>query len=444
MKKLSLALALIGASTLVNAQNSAVTSAYAHLEDFRKDKDTADLAQAKTYIDQATTNEKTANEAKTFLYRGEIYQEIFENAVNSVQTKILKADPKTPLRDAKNTAYAKADTTALGVAAYSYVKVIQIDPKGDYADDAKAGLIAIGNSMINKAVADDINKNYASSFVFFERVHVGQKARGGADTGALYKQILQYTAQTAELSKNYPKAIMYYKEMAGIKGGSYSYNDVPYTTLYRLYLIQNDTNNALAIAEQGHQMFPDNINLLNLETNGYLWRNQNDKAVANLQSTIDKLNGKAKRTPDDDTLESHLYAIMANVYDQQANPRDAKNNLLPEPANYLDLFQKADTNYRLSIKYNKNFYDAYFSIGAMYNNRVFFIYKEMNDITDKNPRANTKKQEDEAKALLLKAQPYFETAYKMKPDQQTKVALLKLYENTGQEDKAKAMTAEQK
>ena len=442
MKKHLLALALIGSAVLVNGQNSAITSAFAHLGDYNSGKDTADLIEAKTYIDQAAANEKTANEPKMFLRRGDIYIALFESRVNTVQTRIIKNDPKTSPRDAKNMAYSQADSGLLGTATRSYMKVIELDPKGDYVDDAKTGIGRCTNNMIYKAVGDNISKNYASSFTFFERVHLLEKAQGAADSGALYKQMLQYSASTAELSKNYPKAITYYKEMTTIKSGSYSFGDAPYTALYRLYINQNDSADAMTAAQQGHVAIPDNINLLNLVTNGYLWKNQYDKAITSLQATIDQVKAKKPHTASDDTLESRLYAIMAQAYDNEANPRDANHQLAPEPANYLDLFQKADTNYKMAISLNKDFYDAIFALAAMYNNRVAVIYKKMNEETDKNPKANTKAEEDLAKKLLLQAEPYFETAYKLKPDKQTKNALDVLYENTGQTDKKKALDAQ--
>ncbi|HTA84092.1 MAG TPA: hypothetical protein VK783_14205 [Bacteroidia bacterium] len=440
MKKLAVALALLTSVTLV-AQNNAVTSAARHMEDFEKDHDTNDLIAAKTFIDQAAVNEKTMNEAKTYLYRGLVYQNIFENQVNTVQTKMLKANPKTPVQDAHVAGFAQADTTALGIAVMAYLKCIQIDPKSDYADEAKPGLMACGADMLNKAIVDKNNQNYGSAVVFFGRVIIGERAQGMPDTSKHFKQLLQSAAFCAEKLKNYPLAINYYNQMTAIKGGSYSYADIPYSALYRIYLNQNDTNDALAAVAKGRAAVPDNLDLLNDETNGYLWRNQSEKAEGNLQLAIDKLSKRTDLSADEKNLLSRLYFILGTIYDNLGNPRDDKHNLIAKPANYEELFNKADTNYKMALKISPDFYEPHLNLGAMYLNRIQVIYDKMNALTAKNPKADTKALDAEARSWLLKAQPYLEQAHTMKPDDHdVKVALLKLYANTGQDDKAKALT----
>jgi len=441
MKKIAVVLALITSVTMVNAQNSAVTSAARHMDDFNKDHDTNDLISAKTFIDQATVNEKTMNEPKTYLYRGVVYQAIFENEVNNVQVKMLKANPKTPVQDAHIAGFAQADTTPLGIAILSYLKVFQLDPKSEYADEAKPMLMACGGDMLNKAIVDKNNEKFGSALVLFGRVIMGERAQGLPDTSKHFKQLLQSAAFCAEKIKNYPQAINYYNQMAAIKGGSYSYNDIPYSALYRIYLNQNDTNNALAAVAKGRAACPDNIDLLNDETNGYLWRNQSDKAEGNLQLAIDKLNKKGKLDADETNLLSRLYFILGTIYDNLGNPRDDKHQLIAKPANYDDLFSKADTNYKMALKVSPDFYEPHLNIGAMYLNRIQVIYDKMNAMTAKNPKADTKALDAEARSWLLKAQPYLEQAHTMKPDdREVRSALLKLYANTGQDDKAKALT----
>jgi len=425
MKKTAVAFAfLITSVTLVNAQNSNVVSAARHMDDFNKDHDTTDLFAAKGFIDLAFTNEKTMNEPKTFFYRGMVYQAIYENQVNTTQAKILKANIKTPVQDAHIQGIAKSDTTALCIAISAYLKAIQLDPKSEYADQSKAGLVASGGDILNKAIVDKNNGNY-----------------GVPDTSKHFKQLLQSAAYSAEKANNIPKAIDYYKQMENIKGGSYSYNDIPYSALYRIYLLQNDTNNALATVALGRAAAPDNIDLLNDETNGFLWRNQSDKAEGNLELAIDKLNKKGNLSASEKDLEARLYFILGTIYDNLANPRDSKHQLTAKPANFADLFAKADTNYKMALVMMPDFYEPHLNIGAMYLNRIQLIYDKINELTFKNQRANTKALDEEAKAWLYKAEPFLEKAHAMKPDDhEVKMALLKLYANTGQEDKAKALT----
>ena len=73
MKKfIVLALALLSFS-LSNAQKSKVQTAWNYLK-------SEDLEKAKQAIDEASTNEASMGMAKTWYYRGQIYQAMFKNA----------------------------------------------------------------------------------------------------------------------------------------------------------------------------------------------------------------------------------------------------------------------------------------------------------------------------------------------------------------------------
>ncbi|HSY76492.1 MAG TPA: hypothetical protein VK890_06535 [Bacteroidia bacterium] len=439
MKKSFLVIALATASLQLFAQNNNVVSANRHLSDFMSGHDTADLKAAKQAIDEAAVNDKTKSEPKMFLYRGQVYETLFETQISVLSKKALMASGKmTPeaVQKSQTEAYSKADTGYLSTAAYSFFQVIVIDPKGGYADEARQGLASCAGHMENKAIVDNNTQNYAESFIFFERVLMGMKAIGGMDTTTHYKHLLQNTANAAERSKNYPKAITYYNEMIKIGAGK----DVPYSELNRIYMAQKDTDKALAAITQGRAAFPDDLNLLNAQTNGYLWKGQNDKAEGNLQLAIDKLNKEGNLSADQKDLLGRLYAILGGIYDRIANPRDASGKSLPMPANYKEEFQKADTNYKMALGISADEFDYNFAIGALYNNRAKYIYDQLNAMPEKEQATKQKGMEADAKGWLLKAQPYLEKAYKAKPtDRQLRIVLLGLYASTGQEDKSKAM-----
>ncbi len=441
MKKIVVVLGLAIAACNAYAQNNNVVSANRHLSDFISDHDTTDLKDAKTAIDLAANNDKTRNEPKMFLYRGQVYETIYETQLSTLSKKALGAGAKldqASLQKAQTEAYLHADTAALNTAMYSYIKVIMLEPKGDYADEARRALVQCGGHMMNKAVCDYNAGNYASAFGFFEQVYLGMKAQGVPDTMSQYRTILKSTAASALKIKNYPKAITYYNDMVSIKAGK----EDPYVELNQIYLMQGDTTNALAIVTKGRAVYPDDISLINDETNGYIWRNQNDKAANNLQLAIDKLNKGGNLTADQKDLEARLYFILGTIYDKQANPRDAKNNDLPMPANYADMFQKADTNYKMALVISPNDFDFNFNIGALYNNRAKYVYDQLNALPDKEQAKKSKIMEDEAKGWLKKAQPYLEKAYSLHGDDKAlRGVLLRLYASTGQEDKAKAMTS---
>lgn len=442
MKKILVVIGLAIAGMNAFAQTNKVVSANRYLGDYLQAHDTADLKSAKEAIDLAAVNEKTKNDHTMFLYRGQVYETLYETQISSISKKVLTASGKmdqATIQKSQTEAYLHADTAYLNTAMYSYAKVIMLDPKGGNADEARKGLMQCAGHMMNKAVCDYNAGNYASAFSFFEQIYLGMKMQGYPDTAAQYQRMLQNTANSAEKAKNYPKAIIYYKDMIAIKAGK----DVPYSSLNRIYMMQGDTTNALAVITQGRAAYPDDLNLLNAETNGYLWRHQSDKAAANLQTAIDKLNAMGNLNADQKDLLGRLHAILAGIYDRQANPRDAKGNSMAMPADYQTNFAKADTNYKMALATNVNDFDYNFDIGALYNNRAKYIYDQLQALPEKEQAKKDKMMEDEAKGWLTKAQPYLEKAYSLRSDDaQLRGVLLRLYASTGQEDKAKALTSQ--
>ena len=71
MKKQVLTFIAVIFTTLIFAQNSKVVSAYNYLK-------YDELGNAKAAIDLASENASTASKAKTWYYKGKVYQRIFE------------------------------------------------------------------------------------------------------------------------------------------------------------------------------------------------------------------------------------------------------------------------------------------------------------------------------------------------------------------------------
>ena len=418
-----------------------------YLQDYVKDNDTTALKNAKAAIDEAAQNDKTRNEPKMFLYRGEVYKTIYEKNLGDISKKLMMASggklDQAALQKANTQAYTMDDTTQLTIAMYSFLQVIQLEPKGGYADEARQMLQACGGHMQNIAIADYGNKNYSTSLIFFERVFMGVKAQGIPDTSKAYISLLQNTALTAMKAKNYPKAIRYNNEMIADKIGGAT----PYTNLMKMYSDSMyhimDTNKAIDIVKQGRTTYPDDFDLLISETNIFMWKHDNDHAINNLQLAIDKLSKEPNATDDNHKqLMAQLYSAMASIYDKLANPRDlATGKDQPKPANYDELFGKAENGYKKALEVKPEYFEVNFNLGALYNNRAKYIFDQLRALPDKDQAAKSKPMSDEAKDWLTKAQPYLEKAHAERPDDaQVKRVLLGLYASTGQDDKAKALT----
>jgi tetratricopeptide (TPR) repeat protein len=425
----------VGFISTAYAQENKVVSAKMHLDEYTKDNDTSALSDAKDAIDLAVANEKTKDEPKMWLYRGMVYRAVFEHTLNNCVSKLMIKEGKPTTREGllklTGEAYASLDTTALSIAAFSFARVIALVPKDYYADEARGMLPVCSAHIENKATSDYSRQQYPTALAMFEKAIWLGHVEGAKDTSDFISQNIQNASITADKLKNYPKALMYYQEMIDLKiGGSQ-----PYLAAIAIYNNNKDSAKSLDLLKKARAAFPGDVNLLISETNYYLQSHNNDKAIDNLQKAISKLEGDNK--PDNKSLLSNLYFVLGNTYDRLANPKNDSGRSLPKPANYEDLFTKAETNYTKAINLTPENFDEIFDLGALYNNRATAINRQANELpVEQTDKFN--KLQAEAADYFKKSQPWLEKAHGInKTDQGCINALLQIYASTGQTDKIK-------
>lgn len=102
-------------------------------------------------------------------------------------------------------------------------------------------------------------------------------------------------------------------------------------------------------------------------------------------------------------------------------------------------FAKADSNYNKALAISPDNFDVLFATGALFYNRAVPITKQANDLP-LNATDKYNKLMDQAKVYFLQAEPYFERAYKINPNDASNAnALMEVYASTGQNDKAEAI-----
>jgi tetratricopeptide (TPR) repeat protein len=419
------------------AQNNKVTSAKMHLDEFMEHRDSAELTAARQSIDEAAVNDKTKDEPKMYLYRGEVYLMYFSIRIGTMVTKMLPpgsgSDMKA-LSKATGEAYTNIDTNAICIAANSFIKVLQLAPKDYYAEEAKQQqnlptcLIHLGNKALQEYNAG----RFTTSLALYQKVISIYSLLNITDSTST--QNIEMAANSASKSGNLTTALNYYQKLIDLKYGG----AIPYHSIATMFLKQKDSANAWSYIEKGRAQYPDDIDLIISETNFYILKHNYEKAEGNLSLSISKLEQSPDRDKNKIVLSS-LYSNLANIYDHRANPRDDKGNDLPKPADYDDLFTKAETNYIKSLDITPDNFDVLYVTGALYFNRAVPITKQANDLP-LNATEKFNKLMDEAKGYFLKAQPYFEKAYKIKPDDASNTnALMQVYASTGQNDKAEAL-----
>jgi len=434
MKKTAILLIGIACYLQCLAQNNKVTSARMHLDEFSSHGDSTELSAAKKSIDEASVNDKTKDEPKMYLYRGEVYITLFGRQLNRIISKEMKSGEKNIVK-ATSAAYSKLDTNNLCIAANSFIRVVQLVPSKDaYAQEAiePTNLPTCAVYLHNKASCDYNNHNYATSLALSQKVMIILKLAQASDSD--YIETVELAANAAADGGNTTVAIMYYQRMLDMKFGK----AWTYQSLASMYYKQKDSAKAWDYIEKGRALFPDDMQLIISETNYYITKHNYEKAEGNLMLSINKLEQRPDKDKNKNLLAS-LYINLGGIYDHRANPRDDKGTDLPKPADYDTLFVRAETNYNKALDITPDNFDLLYNMGALYFNRAVPITKEANELP-LNAKAKYDKLMGQAKLYFLKAQPFFERAYKINPsDPSNTNALIQLYSSTDQNDKADAI-----
>ena len=172
-------------------------------------------------------------------------------------------------------------------------------------------------------------------------------------------------------------------------------------------------------------MYPNDINLVITETNFFLKTNNSKEALNNLNIAL-----TAK------PMDSNLYLVRGNIYDNLANPKDAVTGKDTEkPKDYESLMKSAETDYKKAVEIKADYFDALYNLGVLYNNHGVVLSKVADQITD---NAKYKAANDLATAEFQKALPVLEKALSVSPkDRNTMYALKQIYARTQQPDKVK-------
>ena len=182
-----------------------------------------------------------------------------------------------------------------------------------------------------------------------------------------------------------------------------------------------DLNGAIATVAEGRKKFPDDKELILDEMSYLLAADRSAEAEESVKLGLSK-----------DPNNAVLWSILASLYDKKAS--DAK-----EEATMQEWYTKAEEAYKKSIELDPKFFDSYFNIGVLYNNRAAFEYEKCNKIKSDTEYTKCKTVADE---IYVKAVPYFEQAHELKADDvQTIQQLMKLYAKNGDQDKYAKMKA---
>jgi Tfp pilus assembly protein PilF len=359
MKKLSLLIILAGFAYGANAQNAEVVNAYNYQRFKEYDK-------AKISIDKAILDPKTGISAKTWYYRGLIYQDIEESP--DAATKAV-------------------DSQALDKSIESYLKALELDTKKAYAEDIKKRIPFLQNRYVNNGITAYRAKEYQSAADnFMKSADLSEKLYSKIDTGLLFNAAL-----AALNAKNVPVQKQLFTRLIDLK-----YPEVEvYRSLSNLYMAEKDTAKGLEYIALGRAAFPGNNSLMIDELNVYMARGQSKQMISKMEEA-------ANADPSNKTLWFALGATYDNMGKRE----------------------NAETSYKKALSIDSVYFDALYNIGAMHYNAGVEVYNKVKDLPmSKEKEYNAGKAK--YTASFNKSLPYLEKALELQPSDLNTLASLK-------------------
>ncbi|MFT4982450.1 MAG: tetratricopeptide (TPR) repeat protein [Bacteroidia bacterium] len=340
-----------------------------------------ELDNAKEAIDPTISHEKTMNEAKTWYFRGLIYQAIYET---------------------KDEKYKTLDDNPLQVAYESFAKCVELDEKKYHTDMVLKYLDIEGKQFVNQGILAYNAKEYAKALKAFENTLAICKIENieRTDTLAIY-----YAGACAQETGDLAKSEMYYRQAIAVGYKA----EAAYVRMERMYAAAENNEKAFAILKEGREKFPENQTMITDEVNVYLGQDKHAEAVTALSAAI-------KGEPDN----ASLHFAFGFVNDRLASKELEKDD---NGGEQYDLYMiAAENSYKKAMELDPTNFDAVYNLGAMYFNRAVKMNEAANMIDDMKKFEIARDAADVEFDISL---PILEQAYQINADDKGVLASLK-------------------
>ena len=353
-------------------------------------------------------DEKNAAKAKTWLKRGELFQDI--NDVNieflrlgmgSKEAKLYLKEPmevKTVEKDGKsqqeyvydrinlffeNDALVNWEETKvihpdpLPVALEAFNKALELDEKGKIKDDVKEDMDKLKKQFDAKAILAFRSKNFEGAVKNFEwelKCTESPIYDNMIDTVIIFN-----TALAAKNAGDHEKAIKYFRKSADLGyGGSDTYY-----LLKNEYMALKDSTKALETLEEGYKLYPDTFLLLVEIANYHLTAGNAEEGLKFLKLALEK-----------DPSNPDIYFAMGTLYEKLGDQ------------------EKALERYKKTLEFDPEYFSAWYNIGALHFNTAVEMYDQANSLENPKEYQAARKNADEE---LKKAQEPMEKAHEINP-----------------------------
>ena len=351
-------------------QSKNVRKAQSSLED-------GNLDEARGLINLATQDEKTADDAKTWYIKGDIYYAL-----------------------SQKDSLGESGQTYRDTSFEAYKKCLELDPK--YTTMLLTSYKPLSDLYVAywKYGANGFNsKNYDAALHAFKKVKIVNDYMHGMKLGMGSEIDTMAILNIGNAAYNGGKkdtAIKYYQQLADI---DYNKESFVYKVLLQEYR-DTDEDKFTAVLEKAKKLFPDDQDFTNEEINFYNARGKTDQLVSKLEDVV-------AQNPDDYNATLNL----AISYDNMANPKSTGDTTATIPANHDELFQKAVTYYKKAIELKPEDYAANFNLGLMYYNAAAQIGTRLGNMETEEQKAAQDSLVKQQDTFLNEALPYLDKAY---------------------------------
>jgi len=408
---------LLATTVFVYGQKREVNNAYSSYQN-------GFLDRAKDAIDKAILNDETAKEARTWLYRGNIYLRLADIRERDFQWQRAKEDslklgrPAPVLtRDQQNEkAYLNLCNNCAEVAYDAYMKALELDRSITVSNmgvnNPEKGLSFCASFMFNDAVRLFTDKKYEEAYSLLVKANT-------ADGKLEY--VMFWMGYTAEVMGQMENAKTNYNDMIRKKT-----KDIRvYQQLANIYKTENDTAKVLNVMKAGEPIF----------------------FVENPKDPKDPKENMKDTLYRDFVLVYSLFVSWAGKTD---DAREIINQALEKyPDNHIFLISYGtalsdDGYYTEAEKYLKKALEmkpddvtAIFNLGTCYFNNSISITKSLSSIDDQGEYDRLKAA---AADLLKMACTQMEKAHEMDPkDRKTLIDLKQIYTRMGKYEELEAI-----
>lgn len=338
------------------------------------------IQNAKTSIDKASANEKTANMPLTFALKAAIY--------SSLAVDDTVATRSAPLFSTADEAVKKAK---------------ELDTKGDNKKLIDAANVNLAQYKLTAGVQEYQNKKYDEAYRDFDYYRTVLPD----DTNAIYYTALSATNAGEKDPKYYPLAITNYNKLLTTK---YSGNPKAYLDLSTIYLLTKDTVNALKTAGEGVVKYPSNSDLRKREIEIALQSGKQNDVLTKVQAAI-------TNDPQNKLLYYYLgltYSQVAEAANARADAAKVEATKTTEHATALANYVKASEAYKKALDIDPGYFEANMNMGYVLIRPALDIFNAANKL----PASKQKEYEAaiaKSNAQLEVAKPYLQKAVDLQP-----------------------------